>query len=96
MSRRKFTRCAYLFNDHCHWVAFIQQTQFSARRSLGSWVHENTAVEESAVDISNHGADITQGVRLWGVLAVSDELLGLLIKAGPVAFIDAVNLNIPR
>ena len=49
---------ACLFGRECHWVALVQQTQFSVRVAGGAWVEVNTALQQVTVEIRHQRADI--------------------------------------
>lgn len=72
---------ASLLDDEGHGVAFVQQAQLASWRSLGCRVHKDASVQQCAVDVSDHGANVAQGVWLWCLgLALRDKLLRGSIK----------------
>ena len=83
------------FKDEGEWIAFVQQPQFSLRLARCAGIHEDATLDQVAVHIAYHAADITLGIGSAGfccfLLADIDVLFypfGILEKIPMVHGID--------
>jgi len=83
MSVKLFT-CWYVYAIFCKWIIL--------NYLFVSGVEEDSSVEECSVNISNHGADVSEGV--WGrtILLTFDVFGHRLIPELSVSFIAGVDL----
>jgi hypothetical protein len=53
---------AGLFDDHRHGIGFVHEPQFALRCFLGGRIHEHATLQQDAMDVRHHGADVTAGI----------------------------------
>merc|ERR1711904_592692 len=64
--RSRGSLAACLFEEEGHRRCLVHKAQFAVRALRIRRVREETTVEECAVNIRNHGADVSRGERLLG------------------------------
>ena len=67
ITRRKAGNAKFYNTTHhnvCHRHALIENPQLSLGCAGSSRINEDSAILDGAVDISNHGANIAEAVRL--------------------------------
>ena len=81
-----------LFHDERHRSSLVQQSELSVRVLGVTRVSENTSVEQSTVDITNHRSDVSAGEGLSGlsgsVLPSGDNLLEWLVPHVCVGLVE--------
>ena len=94
---------ARLLDHHGHRRHLVEEAQLAlglGRIPHVSGVHEETAVEERAVDVGDHGARVAERIRATGGLVgraqVFDERALSRMPRRDVAFVDAVDLALLR
>ena len=80
---------AGILEDHSHGSALVQNAQFALGALGVGWVGEDAAVEQGAVGVGDHAADVAGGV---GLLALAGELEGVEVSVGPLLPVHAVTL----
>mmetsp|Transcript_62445 Transcript_62445/g.135561 ORF Transcript_62445/g.135561 Transcript_62445/m.135561 type:complete len:233 (+) Transcript_62445:73-771(+) len=74
-----------LLRDHRHGKALVEDSQLALLRLLVRWVEEDTAVEQGAVHVRDHGANVSGGIaRLF---AFRHEVLDGLVPGVGVPLI---------
>ena len=69
-----------------HWAGLVQQLEVAMRMGSGiARIHEQTTVHERSVDVAHHGTDISQRIRLAGLIVARLErfYVGLEIVVPP-------------
>jgi hypothetical protein len=68
----------HLLDEERHWESLVEQPQLSALALLVLGIPEDSTVEERAVDVGNHGSDVSRrvGLAVRGVLDTVEVLLG--------------------
>ena len=89
MTVQGFTAC--LFHDERQRVAFVQEPQFSFRVLPGAGVQENTALDQYAVNIAHHAADIPKAVIL--VAAMVDIPPHFQVEFGVISLVDRIKFT---
>ncbi len=82
-SRERFA--AGLLHDHRHGIGFVHQPQLAVRGFLRGRIHEHAALEENAMDVRHHRADVAAGIVV--LLRPIEILLIALRERAPVAFV---------
>lgn len=84
-----------LFDDVGHWIAFVQEPEFSTFGRRCGWIDEDSAVFNGPVDISHHTAYIsgTVGLSLGWILLVLDIVEDSSIPFMSIAFVDGIDFS---
>src|SRR5215831_19163424 len=92
-----------LLDDHAHGRHFVEQPQLAPRLrgvAIVGRIHEQSAVEERAMDVGDHSARVAEGVwppaRLVWRPQVLDEGALAGVPGMRVALVDAVHLALSR
>ena len=81
-----------LLYEHRHGEPLVQDPQLSLGALLVDGVHENSAVEEGAVDVSDHGSRVAGSVGLLADLERFHAVLDGLVPLLGVALVAGVDL----
>mmetsp|Transcript_9551 Transcript_9551/g.23451 ORF Transcript_9551/g.23451 Transcript_9551/m.23451 type:complete len:397 (-) Transcript_9551:124-1314(-) len=89
-----------LFHDERHGSSLIQQSKLSVRVLGVSGITENTSVQQSTVDITDHGTDVSAG-ESFSALSSSltpsrDNIFQRLVPLVEVGFVHRVDVAILR
>jgi hypothetical protein len=76
---------AGLLGEHGHGTGLVQEPELSVLVLLVGGVEEDAAVEQSAMHVTNHGANVTKGILLARLsLTGRDRVKVLLDPRGPL------------
>lgn len=85
------------FHNKSKRIAFVHQPQFALRLIRGAGVHENSALDQVAVHIGHHAANIALGVRATGgfifTLTDIDIIPDLFIILKEITMVDRINFT---
>lgn len=88
---------AGLFDNHGHGKTLVQNPELALFRLGVGGVGKDTAVEEGAVDVCHHGADVARTVGLAAVLRVLEGFKVLFARLVPVQTVSLVDrVDAPR
>ncbi len=85
---------ASLFDQHGQRVALIEEAEFALWVLPGARIEENAALDQDAVHIADHTADIAQAVVLIGT--VVNVVAHFEVELGVVALVHRVGLAVLR
>mmetsp|Transcript_10120 Transcript_10120/g.24464 ORF Transcript_10120/g.24464 Transcript_10120/m.24464 type:complete len:236 (+) Transcript_10120:336-1043(+) len=85
-----------LFHDERHRCTFVQKSKLAVLVLVVSWICEDAAIEQCAVNIADHGADVAKGVGFarfaFPVTDVRDVLPHWLVPLCDVGLVAGVDL----
>lgn len=80
-----------LLDDHCHGDSFVQQSKLSLGGLVVGGVQVDSSVKDGAVNVGNHGSDISGSIWLFASLERFNGILDGLVPVDGVTLVGGVN-----